>query len=204
MIINKNMISANEVKKLRDQTGAPMMKVKEALGEAKGDIARAIEILRKKGAEIAAEKANRTAKEGVIASYIHSNNKIGVLVELNCETDFVARNPAFQQLGKDIAMQVAAMRPTVVKPEDIDREILAAEKKIYLEQLKDTKKPAAIKEKIVAGKLKKFAEERSLLKQSFIKDDKITIETLITDLVGRLKENIQVKRFIRFEVGEKK
>ncbi len=197
------MISASEVKKLRDQTGAPMMKVKEALNEAKGDIAKAIEILRKKGAEIAAEKANRVAREGVIASYIHNNEKIGVLVELNCETDFVARNPDFQKLGKDIAMQVAAMNPTVVKPEDFDAAVLEKEKKIYLEQLKDSKKPDQIKEKIVAGKLKKFAEEKSLLKQRFIKDDKITVETLITDLVGRLKENIQVKRFIRFEIGEK-
>jgi elongation factor Ts len=197
------MISASEVKKLRDQTGAPMMKVKEALNEAKGDIAKAIEILRKKGAEIAAEKANRVAREGVIASYIHNNEKIGVLVELNCETDFVARNPDFQKLGKDIAMQVAAMNPTVVKPEDFDAAVLEKEKKIYLEQLKDSKKPDQIKEKIVAGKLKKFAEEKSLLKQKFIKDDKITVETLITDLVGRLKENIQVKRFIRFEIGEK-
>ncbi len=198
------MISASEVKKLRAQTGAPMMKVKEALAEAKGDIAKAIEVLRKKGAEIAAEKSTRQAHEGVIASYIHNNEKIGVLVELNCETDFVARNPDFKQLGKDIAMQVAAMRPEVVKPEDLGAAILNQEKKIYLEQLKDSKKPDKIKEKIVEGKLKKFAEEKSLLKQKFIKDDKITIETLITDLVGRLKENIQVKRFIRFEVGENK
>jgi len=198
------MISASEVKKLRAQTGAPMMKVKEALAEAKGDIAKAIEVLRKKGAEIAAEKSTRKAQEGIIASYIHSNEGIGVLVELNCETDFVARNPDFKQLGKDIAMQVAAMRPVVVKPEDLGAAVLNQEKKIYLEQLKDSKKPDKIKEKIVEGKLKKFAEEKSLLKQKFIKDDKITIETLITDLVGRLKENIQVKRFIRFEISENK
>jgi elongation factor Ts len=198
------MITAREVKKLRDQTGAPMMKVKEALEEAKGSIDQAIAILRKKGAEIAAEKASREAREGIIASYIHTNNKVGVLVELNCETDFVARNPDFQQLGKDLAMQVAAMQPTVVRPEDMELDILEKEKQIYLGQLKDVKKPEAIKEKIVAGKLKKFAEEQSLLKQPFIKNDKITIETLITDLVGRLKENVQVKRFVRFEVGGKK
>ncbi len=163
------MISASEVKKLRDQTGAPMMKVKEALNEAKGDIAKAIEILRKKGAEIAAEKATRVAREGVIASYIHSNEKIGVLVELNCETDFVARNPDFKQLGKDIAMQIAAMKPIVVKPEDLGADILEKERSIYLGQLQDSKKPEPIKEKIVEGKLKKFAEEQSLLKQKFIK-----------------------------------
>jgi len=195
------MIKASDVKKLRDQTGAPMMKAKEALKEASGDVAKAVEILRKKGAEVAAEKASREASEGIIASYIHNNNKVGVMVELNCETDFVARNEEFQQLGKDIAMQIAAMNPLVVSPDDIDENILEKEKEVYLEQLKDEKKPEDIKAKIVEGKLKKFAEENSLLKQPFIKDEKRTIETLITDLVGKLKENIQVNRFVRYQIG---
>ncbi|MFC1721435.1 translation elongation factor Ts [Patescibacteria group bacterium] len=195
------MIKAADVKKLRDQTGAPMMKAKEALQEARGNVAKATEILRKKGAEIAADKADRQAKEGVIASYIHSNNKIGVIVELNCETDFVARDKEFQQLGKDIAMQVAAMTPLVVSPEDIDDNILDKEREVYMEQIKKEKKPDDIKQKIVEGKLKKFAEENSLLKQSFIKDEKRTIEDLITDFIGKFKENVQVGRFVRFEIG---
>lgn len=196
------MIKASDVKKLRDQTGAPMMKVKEALKEAQGNIDKAIEILRKKGAEIAAEKSSRAANEGIIASYVHTNNKVGVLVELSCETDFVARNEEFQQLGKDLAMQVAAMKPLVIDPKDYDKAVLEKERAIYSEQIKKEKKPEAIKEKIIAGKIKKFTEEASLLKQKFIKDDKLTIETLITDLVGKLKENIQIKRFVRFEVGQ--
>ena len=196
------MIKASDVKKLRDQTGAPMMKVKEALKEAQGNIDKAIEILRKKGAEIAAEKSSRAANEGIIASYVHTNNKVGVLVELSCETDFVARNEEFQQLGKDLAMQVAAMKPLVIDPKDYDKAALEKEQAIYREQIKKEKKPKAIKEKIIAGKIKKFTEEASLLKQKFIKDDKLTIETLITDLVGKLKENIQIKRFVRFEVGQ--
>jgi len=195
------MIKASDVKKLREQTGAPMMKAKEALKEADGDVAKAVEILRKKGAEVAAEKSARDATEGIVASYIHSNKKIGVMVELNCETDFVARNEEFQQLGKDIAMQVAAMNPLVVSPDDISDNILEKEREVYMDQLKDEKKPDEIKAKIVDGKLKKFAEEQSLLKQKFIKNDKITIETLITDLVGKLKENIKVNRFVRYEIG---
>jgi len=177
------------------------MKAKEALKEADGDVAKAVEILRKKGAEVAAEKSARDASEGIVASYIHSNKKIGVMVELNCETDFVARNEEFQQLGKDIAMQVAAMNPLVVSPDDISDNILEKEREVYMDQLKDEKKPDEIKAKIVDGKLKKFAEEQSLLKQKFIKNDKITIETLITDLVGKLKENIKVNRFVRYEIG---
>ena len=179
-----------------------MMKVKEALKEAKGNTEKAIEILRKKGAEIAAEKSSREAKEGVIASYVHNNNKIGVLVELSCETDFVARNEEFQQVGKNIAMQVAAMNPMALTPEEIDAKVLEKEKEIFAEQLKGEKKPDDVKEKILEGKLKKFKEENSLLTQKFIKDEKKTIADLITDLVGKLKENIQLKRFVRFEVGE--
>jgi elongation factor Ts len=196
------MIKASDVKKLRDQTGAPMMKVKEALQEAQGNIDKAVEVLRKKGAEIAAEKSTRSANEGIIATYVHTNNKVGVLVELSCETDFVARNEEFQRLGKDLAMQVAAMKPAVIDPKDYDQQILDKERKIYREQLQKEKKPDEIKEKIIAGKIKKFTEEASLLKQKFIKDDKLTIETLLTDLIGKLKENIQIKRFVRFEVGQ--
>lgn len=194
------MIKASDVKKLRDQSGVPMMKAKEALQEADGDIEKAKEVLRKKGAEIAAEKAGRDASDGIVVSYIHSNKKIGVLLELACETDFVAKNEEFQQLGKDIAMQIAAMNPLVVAPEDISQDVLDKEKEVYLEQLKGEKKPDDIKEKIITGKLKKFAEEQSLLKQPFIKDDKTNIETLITDVVGKLKENIKVKRFVRFDI----
>lgn len=194
------MIKAADVKKLRDQTGAPMMKAKEALQEAQGNAEKAMEILRKKGAEIAADKADRQASEGIIAPYIH-NNKIGVLVELNCETDFVARDKEFQQLGKDIAMQVAAMNPMVINPEDIDENILEKEREIYAEQVKEEKKPEEIKKKIVDGKLKKFAEENSLLKQNFLKNEKITIEDLITDFVGKFKENVKVSKFIRYEIG---
>ncbi len=177
-----------------------MMKAKKALTEASGDFDKAKDVLRKIGAEIASEKSSRTASEGIIACYVHSNQKIAVLVELNCETDFVARNESFQELGKNIAMQIAAMNPTCVHPDDVDESVLEKEEEIYREQLKKEKKPADIIDKIIKGKLEKFKQETSLMSQAFIKDDKKKIEDLVTDAVSRLKENIQIGKFVRYQI----
>jgi elongation factor Ts len=176
------------------------MKCKEALSATDGDLEKAIEYLRKKGLDTAAKKAGRETKEGVIASYIHSNNKIGVLVELNCETDFVARNEDFQQLGRDLCMQVAATRPMCVSPEDVPQDVIDRETAIYREQFKD--KPERALEGILQGKLKAFYKDNCLLEQPFVKDPKTTVKDLITAMVAKLGENVAVKRFVRMEIGE--
>ncbi len=191
-----------EIKKLRELTGAGIMDVKAALGESGGDTQKAIEFLRKKGAASAVKKSGRDAKEGWIGSYIHSNGKIGVIVEINCETDFVARNADFQDFAKTIAMQVAATDPLVVKPEDVSDELINKEKEIAIEQLKAEGKPEAMFDKILEGKMKKFREEKALVTQPFIKDQDKTIADLLSEAVSKLGENIQIGRFKRIEIGK--
>ncbi len=195
-------ISASQVKELREKTGAPMMDCKQALTEAKGNLEDAVVILRKKGVSVAAKKATRVTSEGSVAQYIHAGGKIGVLVEVNCESDFVARTDDFKELTHDIAMHIAASDPKFVRKEDVTPEAYAREKEIYLAQAIASGKPAHIAEKMVAGKMEKFYEEVCLLEQPFIKDQTINISQLIAAKVGKLGENIAVRRFARFKVGE--
>jgi elongation factor Ts len=195
-------VSASVVKELREKTGAGMMDCKKALGETGGDFAKAEELLRKKGLARAANKAGRVAAEGAVASYIHMGGKVGVLVEVNCETDFVARTEGFQQLVKDIALQIAAMNPGWVSREDVPAEVVAKEVEIAKAQVRDGKKPEAILEKIATGKMEKFYEERCLVDQAFVKDDKKKVGEMITEAVAKIGENIKVRRFARFVLGE--
>ncbi len=194
-------ITAEKVKELREKTGAGMMDCKKALIEANGDFERAIDLLRQKGLASAAKKASRKAAEGIVGSYIHMD-KIGVLVEVNCETDFVARTDIFRELVKDIAMQIAASNPRYISKEDVPPEVIEREKEIYRASVGD--KPLSVVEKIVEGKLQKFFEETCLLEQVFIKDpqQKKKVKDIITDAITRLGENIVVRRFARFQVGE--
>jgi elongation factor Ts len=195
-------INADLVKELRQRTGIGMMECKEALQECGGDVEKAIEILRKKGYARAKDKMSREASEGLVGSYIHMNAKIGVLIEINCESDFVALNDDFKDLVKNIAMHIAAASPKYIAPEDVPAEVLEQEKEIIREQLKDTKKPPEIMEKIVQGKLSKFYEEVCLLEQAYIRDDKIKVKQLIASAIAKLGENIRVRRFARFEIGK--
>ncbi|MCX7770615.1 MAG: translation elongation factor Ts [Proteobacteria bacterium] len=196
------MITAEMVKELREKTGAGMMECKKALEASNGDMEKAIVFLRERGMAAAQKKASRAANEGLIASYIHAGGKIGVLVEVNCETDFVARNDDFKELAKDIAMQIAAVKPLYVKREDVPEDVLAKEKEIYLTQAKNSGKPEKVWDKIVEGKLESFYQEVCLYEQPFIKDPKMKIKDLIAQAVGKIGENIQVKRFVRFQIGE--
>jgi elongation factor Ts len=195
-------VNANMVKELREKTGAGMMDCKRALAEAGGDFAKAEEVLRKKGLAAAAKKSSRAATEGAVASYIHMGGKIGVLLEVNCETDFVARTDGFQSLVKDLAMHVAAANPLWVRREDVPPEVVQKELEIAKAQMRDQKKPEAILEKIATGKLEKYYEQTCLLDQPFVKDDKKKISEVITDAVAKIGENIQVRRFARFVLGE--
>ena len=195
-------ISAAQVKELREKTGAPMMDCKQALTEAKGDLEGAVVLLRKKGVSVAAKKAARVTSEGSVAQYIHAGGKIGVLVEVNCESDFVARTEDFKELTHDIAMHIAASDPKYVRKEDVTAEDFAREKDIAVAQAVATGKPQNIAEKIAAGKMEKFYEEVCLLDQPFIKDQTINISQLIAAKIGKLGENISVRRFARFKVGE--
>ena len=188
------------VKKLREKTSAGMMDCKKALKEADGNIEKAIEILRKKGIKLASEKSGRVAKQGCVESYIHMKGKIGVLVEVNSETDFVAKNDEFRKFVKDIAMQIAAAHPKYVKREDVPKDILDKEKDILSATIKN--KPKDALEKILAGKLEKFYEETCLLEQPFVKDQKTKIKDFLSDLIGKIGENIVVRRFVRFQLGE--
>jgi len=190
------------IKELREKTGAGIVDCKKALQEAGGDVEKAVEILRKKGAAKAAKKAERATAEGAVFSYIHAGGKVGALVELNCETDFVARNETFKELGHEIALQVAAMAPEFVSKEDVPAEVVEKEKEILRQQALAEGKPEHIVEKIVEGRLSKFYAEKCLLEQPWIKDDSKTIKDLITDYITKLGENIKVKRFARFEVGK--
>ncbi len=194
-------ITAQMVKELRERTGAGMMECKKALEEAGGDMEKAAEILRKKGIAKAEKKASRSTKEGIIGAYIHMGGKIGVLVEVNCETDFVARTDEFQNLVKDIAMQIAAMNPKYVSREDVPEEVIEKEKAIYREQALASGKPEHVVDRIVEGKLNKFFEEVCLLEQTFIKDDSKKVKDIITEAIAKLGENIRVARFARFQVG---
>lgn len=201
-------IDINLIKQLRDMTGAGVADVKEALEEAKGDIEKAKDVLRLKGQKSAAKRTERSASQGLVGAYVHSNGKIGVLVEVNCETDFVARTADFQELVHNIALQIAAAAPEYVKSEDIPAEIIAKEKSICAEEMAQPasakasagkeKKTEAIKEKIIEGKLQKFYSSVCLINQPFIKDDKKKIQDLITETIAKTGENIQVKRFVRF------
>ena len=193
-------IDSQVVKTLRDKTGAGMMDCKKALVEANGNAAEAEVILRKKGIAVAGKKASRAANEGCIASYIHHGSKLGVLVEVNCETDFVARNEAFRELVKDIAQQIAAANPTYVKREDVPAAVVAAEQEIYKAQVKD--KPPQAVEKIVAGKLDKYYSTVCLIEQPFIKNPEIVIKDHLTQKIAQLGENIVVRRFVRWQLGE--
>jgi len=195
-------ISASAVKELREKTGAGMMDCKKALTESAGDFAKAEEYLRKKGLASAAKKAGRVASEGAVGSYIHMGGKIGVLVEVNSETDFVARTEAFQALVKDVAMHVAAAAPQYVRREEVPAEAVAKELEIAKAQFREQKKPEAIIEKIAQGKVDKFFSEVCLLEQPFVKDDKKTVQEMINDQVAKIGENIQVRRFSRFVLGE--
>jgi len=195
-------ISATQVKELREKTGAPMMDCKQALTEAKGDLEQAIVVLRKKGVATAAKKATRVTTEGSVAHYIHAGGKIGVLVEVNCESDFVARTDDFKELVHDVAMHIAASDPKFVRKEDVTPEAYAREKEIYLAQAKASGKPDHIAEKMVEGKMAKFYEEVCLYDQPFIKDQTISVSQLIASKIGKLGENISVRRFARFKVGD--
>ena len=195
-------ISAAQVKELRQKTGAPMMDCKQALEAAKGDLEQAIVHLRKKGVATAAKKATRVTSEGSVASYIHAGGKIGVLVEVNCESDFVARTDDFKDLVHDIAMHIAASDPKFIRREDVTPEAYEREKEIYREQAQATGKPQNVVDKIVEGKMGKFYEEVCLYDQPFIKEQTITVSQLIASKVGKLGENISVRRFARFKVGD--
>jgi len=195
-------ISAQLVKELREKTGARMMDCKKALAETAGDFAKAEEHLRKKGLAAAAKKASRAATEGAVASYIHMGGKIGVLVEVNCETDFVARTDGFQALVKDLAMHIAAAAPLYVKRDEVPADVIAKEIEIAKAQMRDQKKPEAILEKIALGKVEKYYEQFCLLDQPFVKEDKKKVSEIITDAVAKIGENIQVRRFARFVLGE--
>jgi len=195
-------ISAKAVKELRDRTGAGMMECKSALTEAGGDTERAIDILRAKGAAKAAKRAEREAKEGIVGSYIHMGGRIGVLVEVGCETDFVARTDQFQQLVRDVAMHIAAASPVAVRREDFPADLMERERGVYREQVKESGKPEQIWDKIVDGKMEKFFAESALLEQPFVKNPDITISQLITEVSGKTGEKIEVRRFARFALGE--
>jgi len=195
-------ITAQSVKNLRDKTGAGMMDCKKALQESGGDEEKAIAWLREKGLSKAQKRAGRATSEGVIGSYIHSTGKIGVMVEIKCETDFVARSEKFQEFARNVAMQIAAANPVCVSSDQVPADLLEKEKEIFKNQAMQEGKPANIAEKIVEGRVKKYFKEICLLEQPFIKDDKLTIQDLINDLVGVLGENVQVGRFTRLALGE--
>ncbi|HEX6938699.1 MAG TPA: translation elongation factor Ts [Longimicrobiales bacterium] len=195
-------ITAGQVKELRDRTGAGMLECKKALEEAGGDVERAVDILRAKGAAKAAKRSGREAREGAIGSYIHMTGRIGVLVEVNCETDFVARTDDFQGLVRDLAMHIAAANPLAVTAEEIPPEIVERERAVFEEQVKAEGKPEHLRERIVEGKMKKFYQDNTLLEQAFVKDPDKTVGQLITEVSARTGENIVVRRFVRYALGE--
>jgi elongation factor Ts len=195
-------ITAAEVKELRERTGAGMMECKRALEETDGNIEAAIDVLRAKGASKAAKRAERETREGAIGSYVHMGGKIGVIVELGCETDFVARNDAFQSLLKDLAMHIAAANPLAVSSDNIDPAIVERERAVFREQVKQEGKPEKIWDKIVDGKIKKFYQDNALLDQQFVKDPDRTVKDLVTEVSAKTGENIVVRRFARFALGE--
>lgn len=193
-------MSLEKIKKLRERTGAGIVEVKKALEEAGGDPEKAVELLRKRGQEKASKKSERTTQEGVVVSYIHSNGRVGAMVKLLCETDFVARNDDFKTLARDVAMHITAMNPKFLKPEDVDQKLVEKEKEIWIEQLKNEGKPENIIPNILAGKEKKFREDLALISQPFVKNPDVTIETLIAENIGKIGENIQIGGFARLEL----
>ncbi len=197
-------ISANAVKDLRDKTGAGMMDSKKALEEAGGDFEKAVDILRQKGLSAAAKKATRVAAEGTVAYYIHMGGKIGVMVEVNSETDFVAKNPDFQQFAKDVAMHIAAANPQFLSRDTVPADVLARERAVYEAQAKESGKPAAVIGKIVEGKLEKFYTDACLMEQVYIKDPegKLKIKDILNQMVAKIGENIVIRRFVRYQLGE--
>jgi elongation factor Ts len=194
-------VSSDLIKELRDKTQAGMLDCKKALAETDGDIEKAVEYLRKKGLASADKKMARKASEGIVASYIHGNNKIGVLLELKCETDFVARTDDFKELAKDICMQVAAACPLYINPDDVPAEVVEKEKEIYREQMKESGKPANVIEKIIEGKLAKFFSEVCLMEQEYIKDGSVIIKDLIKSKIAVIGEPIEIGRFTRYQLG---
>lgn len=195
-------ISAEMVKELREKTGAGIMDCKQALTESDGDIGDAVDFLRKKGLATAKKRAGRNASEGVIQSYIHMGGKIGVIVEVNCETDFVAKTDDFKEFAKNIAMHIAATSPVGIKPEDVPEEIISKEKEIYRAQALETGKPENIVEKIAEGKVQKFYKENCLLQQLYVRDPNLTVEDVINDVIAKIGENISIRRFVRYQIGE--
>jgi elongation factor Ts len=195
-------VNAQLVKELRERTGAGMMDCKSALVETKGDLDQAVDVLRKKGLAAAAKRAGRATSEGLVGSYIHAGGKIGVLVEVNCETDFVARTDAFQELVRDVAMHIAAAEPRFVSRDEVTAEVLEHERRLFREQAIESGKPEKIVDRIVDGKLEKFFSEAVLLEQPFVKDPDTTVGELIAEKIGTIGENIQVRRFARFKLGE--
>ena len=195
-------ISATDVKKLRDMTGAGMMECKKALTESNGDFDKAIDYLRTKGMQKVEKKAGRSTEQGLIQSYIHPGSRLGVLVEINCETDFVARTDDFQTFAKDVAMQIAAARPIAVSREEVDAQVVEHELEIYRAQAREQGKPEQVIERMIAGKLEKFYQDTCLLEQAFVKDSDKTISDYLKETIGRLGENMVIKRFVRFELGE--
>jgi len=196
-------ISAQDVKKLRDMTGAGMMDCKNALSESDGDLEKAVDLLRAKGALKAAKRAERSANQGVIGSYIHFDGRTAVLVEVNCETDFVANTDSFKALAKDLALHIASSAPLAVSPDDIPADVVERERHVYEEQVRAEGKPEAIAGKIIEGKMQKFFKENTLLAQTFVKDPDKTIEQLITEVSAKTGEKIEVARFARMKVGER-
>ena len=195
-------ISAKMVMQLREKTGAGIMDCKGALTECNGDMDKALDFLRKKGLATAAKRAGRAMTEGIVESYIHMDSKLGVLVEVNCETDFVAKNDDFKAFAKNIAMHIAATNPVGIRPEDVSEEIIAKEKEIYHGQVLEMGKPEKIAEKIVEGKLQKYFKENCLMDQAYVRNPEMTVADLLNELIAKIGENISIKRFARFKIGE--
>ncbi len=194
-------ITSQMVKDLRDKTAAGMMDCKKALADTNGDMEKAVDLLRQKGLAVAAKRAGRATSEGVIETYIHAGGKLGVMVELGCETDFVAKNDSFREFARDMAMHIAATNPVSISREEVPEAILAREKEIYIQQAMESGKPTNIAEKMVVGKIEKYLAEICLLEQKFVKNDQLSIQDLLNELVGKMGENISIKRFARFQVG---
>jgi elongation factor Ts len=195
-------ITSDMIKELRERTQVGLMECKKALVECNGDIEKAIDYLRKKGIASAGKREGREMKEGIIATYIHSNNKLGVMLELNCETDFVAKTEGFQNLAKELCMQAAATTPLYVKIEDIPPDVLEHEREIYREQMKDSGKPANVLEKITDGKMKKFYSDVCLMEQEYIRDPKVIVKEMVKEMIQKTGENISVSRFARYKIGK--
>lgn len=194
-------ITSQMVKDLRDKTGAGMMDCKKALSQHDGDMEKAIDFLRQKGLAVAAKRAGRATSEGVIESYIHAGGKLGVMVELNCETDFVAKTDDFREFARDVAMHIAAANPVSLSRDDVPVEIVDRERQIYVQQALDSGKPENIVEKMVAGKVDRFLSEICLLEQQFVKNPEKSIQDMLTELIGKMGENVSIRRFVRFQVG---